>query len=393
MVYLDNSATTPLCQPAIDKMMQCIEHFGNPSSLHSVGFEAEKLKDEARTSIYKSLGVKKSSGDRIIFTSGGTEANNLAILGCAAAKASNRGKKIITTDSEHPSVLTPVKKLESEGFEVVYLKSVGGYIDIEEIKRNVDRNTILISVMAVNNETGAVYDVESIFKTAKKINPEITTHCDCVQGYMKIPFNPVKMNADLVTLSSHKIHGPKGSGALYISAETIKRKKITPIIIGGGQEENFRSGTENMIGICGFGGAAEYEFSSLAQNYEKISALRQYAITKLESIVRVNHPEKASPHIINFTLPRIKSETMLHYLSQNGIFVSSGSACSSNHAKDSGRVLMSFGLPKEDSDMSLRVSLSHLNTKEDIDKLCEALNCGISSLVKIINSNKSGEKL
>ncbi|MBQ7968334.1 MAG: cysteine desulfurase [Clostridia bacterium] len=382
MIYLDNSATTPLCKAAVDNIQKALEIFGNPSSLHSVGFEAEKLKESARDNIFKALGIRKSSGDRIIFTSGGTEANNLAIFGCAHAKPSNKGKRIITTDSEHPSVLTPFKMLENEGFDVVYLKTEKGAVNIEDVKKYVDSNTILISVMTVNNETGALYDIQNIFKTAKQINPNVTTHTDCVQGFMKIPFFPAKMHVDMCTVSSHKIHGPKGCGALYVCADVIKTKRIVPVICGGGQEGNYRSGTENMLGICGFGGASGYMQESLSDNCAKLKELRSYANEKLSSIVKLNEPINYVPYIINFTLPDIKSETMLHYLSSKGIFVSSGSACSSNHAKKASHVLLAFGLSEKEADSSLRVSLSEENTKEDIDSLFDVLSSGISTLAK-----------
>ena len=209
MIYLDNSATTPICQKAVERINEAVTLFGNPSSLHSAGYEAEKLKEKARDCVFKALGVRKMSGDRIIFTSGGTEANNLAIFGCVRSKPHHLGKKIITTDSEHPSVLTPFKLLEREGYRVEYLPTRKGHIDIEDVRKAVDKDTVFISVMAVNNETGAVYDVQSIFAEAKRINPNITTHCDCVQGFMKIPFFPSRMNVDMCTVSSHKIHGPR----------------------------------------------------------------------------------------------------------------------------------------------------------------------------------------
>jgi cysteine desulfurase len=383
MIYLDNSATTPLCKNAIDKINEAMANFGNPSSLHSVGFEAEKLKEAARDSIYKALGIRKTSGDRIIFTSGGTEANNLAIFGCVHSKPANKGKKIVTTDSEHPSVLTPFKQLEKEGYNVEYLPTRNGQVNIEDVKRLVDKDTLLISVMAVNNETGAIYDIQNIFKTAKAINPNITTHCDCVQGFMKIPFSPAKCNADMCTVSSHKIHGPKGCGALYVSADVIKTKRIVPIICGGGQEGDYRSGTENMLGICGFGGACEYMLPNLADNFKKMSELKAYAKDKLSSLVTFNEPTVSAPHILNLTLPSIKSETMLHYLSSEGIFVSSGSACSSNHAKKASHVLLAFGIGEREADCSLRISFSEENTKQDIDKLSTALQNGIERLAKI----------
>ena len=383
MIYLDNSATTPLCENAIGKINEAINCFGNPSSLHSVGFEAEKLKEAARDSVYKALGVRKTSGDRIIFTSGGTEANNLAIFGCVHSKSSNKGKKIITTDSEHSSVLTPFKQLEKEGYVVEYLPTKKGQIDIDDVKKAVDKDTVLISVMAVNNETGASYDIQNIFKTAKAINPNITTHTDCVQGFMKIPFSPTKCFADMCTVSSHKIHGPKGCGALYVSADVMKTKRIIPIICGGGQEGDYRSGTENMLGICGFGGAIEYMLPKLADNFKKLTELKEYTKDKLASFVTFNEPDASVPNILNITLPSIKSETMLHYLSSEGIFVSSGSACSSNHAKKASHVLIAFGIGEREADCSLRISFSEDNTKTEIDKLSVALQNGIERLAKI----------
>ena len=382
MIYLDNSATTPLCQKAVEEINKAITAFGNPSSLHTAGYDAEKLKECARDKLLKALGVRKMSGDRIIFTSGGTEANNLAIFGCVRSKPHHFGKKIITTDSEHPSVLTPFKLLEREGYRVEYLPTRGGRIDLEDVRKAVDKDTVFISVMAVNNETGAIYDVQSIFSEAKKINPAITTHCDCVQGFMKIPFFPARMNVDMCTVSSHKIHGPKGCGALYVSADVIKTKRLIPIICGGGQEGDYRSGTENMLGICGFGGACEYMTEHLSENHGKLSELRAYALDKLQGMVQINNPEKPAPNIINITLPSIKSETMLHYLSAEGIFVSSGSACSSNHAKKASHVLLAFGLSEREADFSLRISLSETNTREEIDKLTETLQKGLDTLVR-----------
>ncbi|MBR6682227.1 MAG: cysteine desulfurase, partial [Clostridia bacterium] len=305
MIYLDNSATTPLCEKAIERINVAIKTFGNPSSLHNVGFEAERLKESARESIMKALGVRKFSGDKLIFTSGGTEANNLAVFGSVYSKPSNKGKKIITTDSEHPSVLTPFQNLEKEGYKVVYLSTKKGKIDLDEVKSVIDSDTVFISIMSVNNETGAVYDVREIFSLAKRINPKITTHTDCVQGFLKIPFSPSATKADLVSISSHKIHGPKGVGALYVSADTVKTKRLVPLQIGGGQEEGFRSGTENMLGICGFGGACEYEHAHFEENTKRMRELRNYLTENLKDIVTVNEPETSAPHVVNITLPDI----------------------------------------------------------------------------------------
>ncbi len=381
MIYLDNSATTPLCEKAIEHIELAMKVFGNPSSLHSIGLEAERLREASRESVMKALGVRKFSGDRLIFTSGGTEANNLAIFGSVYSKPSNKGKKIITTDSEHPSVLTPFKTLEKEGYKVIYLSTKMGKIDMDELRNALDMDTVFISIMSVNNETGAMYDVKEIFSLAKRINPKITTHTDCVQGFLKIPFSPTAVKADLVSISSHKIHGPKGTGALYVSADTIKTKRLIPFIQGGGQEGNYRSGTENMLGICGFGGACEYGFARFEENTKKMRELRDHLTENIKDLININEPETAAPHVVNITLPDIRSETMLHYLSKQDIYISSGSACSSNHAKTASHVLLGFGLGVHEAESSIRISLSENNTKEELDIFVSALKKGIEELV------------
>lgn len=384
MIYLDNGATTRPCEAAVEKMKETLDSFGNPSSLHSFGVDAEHLREEARKNIFNCLGINPDSGAKLIFTSGGTESNNLAVLGCAFAKESNKGKKFITTDSEHSCILQPFRYLEKNGYRTEYLSTRSGKIDLNEVAEKVDVNTVFISVMLVNNETGELNDVKKIFDLAKKINPKIITHTDAVQAFCKIKVEPQKLGADLVSLSSHKIHGPKGCGALYVSPEMIKGKKISPIIHGGGQENGLRSGTENMIGICGFGQAAKYMYSNLECNSEYLYGLRDYAIEKLSPLVQINIPqsEKVAPHIISITIPGIRSETMLHFLSSEGIFVSSGSACSSNTAHKPSHVLTAFGLTPELADSSLRISFCIENTQSDVDALCEALKKGISNLIR-----------
>ena len=243
---------------------------------------------------------------------------------------------------------------------------------------------VLVTMMMVNNETGAVYDVGRAFRMAKNANRETVTHCDAVQGFLKCRFAPEAINADLVTVSAHKIHGPKGIGALYISSAMLKAKKIVPLMCGGEQEFDFRPGTENTVGIAGFVAAAKKFNACLAENIEKMSALRRYAIEKLSALeLDLNLPQKDSaPHIVNITLPNIKSETMLHFLSGRDICVSSGSACSS-HSKKTSRALLAFGLTDKQADCSLRVSLCEYNTEADVDALCAALDEGIKTLVRI----------
>lgn len=384
-IYLDNSATTPLCFEAKQAMINAMECYGNPSSLHSKGFDSSKLMSEARSKVLASLFVRGGKPENLIFTSSGTEADNLALLGVAYAKT-RRANRIITTDSEHSAIDNTLKKLEEDGFEIIRLSTKNGVINVNEFQGYMNKNTLLVSIMHVNNETGAVYNVKDCFKIAKEINPDVVTHTDAVQSYMKIKVSPNDLKADLVTISAHKIHGPKGIGALYVSPEVIKKKQLKPIIYGGGQESTFRSGTENFIGIMGFGAAAERGYKNLASDITKMKELRLYLIDKLSNLeIRVNLPaEECAPHIVNITLPSIKSETMLHHLSANGIYVSSGSACSSNSAvKRVSRALRGFGLTDFEADCSMRISISPFNTKEEIDELVISLNEGINKLVKI----------
>ena len=384
-IYLDNSATTPICEEAKIKMSEAMECYGNPSSLHSKGFESSKMIAEARNKILTSLFVRNGKAENLVFTAGGTEADNLALLGVAYAKT-RRATRIITTDSEHSAIENTLKFLESDGFDVVRLSTKNGVIDIDEFKSVMNKNTLLVSIMHVNNETGAVYNIKECFKIAKEMNPDVVTHTDAVQSYMKLKVSPTELCADLVSISAHKIHGPKGIGALYVSPEVIKKKQLKPIIYGGGQEFGFRSGTENLIGIVGFGAAAERGFKNLAKDVSKMRELRAYAIEKLSELnVKMNLPQgDCAPHVINITLPSIKSETMLHHLSAKDIYVSSGSACSSNSAtKRVSRALRGFGLSDFDADCSMRISFSPYNTKEDIDELICQLQEGIEKLVKI----------
>lgn len=384
-IYLDNSATTPICDEAKRAMLSAMECYGNPSSLHSKGFESSKMIEEARKKILNSLFVRNGKADNLIFTAGGTEADNLALLGVAYAKT-RRANRIITTDSEHSAIEKTLQSLEADGFEVVRLTTVCGKIDISEFEAAMSKNTLLVTIMHVNNETGAVYNIKDCFRLAKQINPDVVTHTDAVQSYMKMKVSPSELYADLVSISAHKIHGPKGIGALYVSSDVVKKKQLQPIIHGGGQESSFRSGTENLIGIVGFGAAAERGYKNLAKDIGVLRDLRSYAVDKLSALnVRVNTPlGEYAPHIINITLPSIKSETMLHYLSASGIYVSSGSACSSNSAsKRVSRALKGFGMTDFEADCSMRISLSAQNTMDDIDKLVLAIEDGIKKLVKI----------
>lgn len=384
-IYLDNSATTPLSSAAKEKMLAAMESFGNPSSLHPAGQAARKLVEDARREIAATLGLRGPvHPEQLIFTSCGSEADNLAILGTAYAKERRRGGRIITTDSEHPGVESAMLALEKDGFEVIRIPTRGGELDWNAYADALNARTFLVSVMMVNNETGAMYDVKRAFALAKAQNPDIVTHTDAVQGYLKCRFTPDTIKADLVTVSGHKIHAPKGVGALYVSQAALKRRDIVPTLLGGGQEGGFRSGTENVIGIAAFGAATREGFANLSKTLPHLLQLRSYAEEKLSALpVKLHIPTGArAPHILSLSLPDIKSETMVHALSESGICVSGGSACST-HAKKLSRALLSFGATENETECALRVSFSHYNTTEDVDALVDALAANVERLVKI----------
>ena len=384
IIYLDNSATTPLCPEATAAMQEAMGVFGNPSSLHGVGQEAHTLLTRARGQVAAALGVKSPRPGELIFTSCGTEASALAIYGSVYAKPRRFASRVITTDCEHPSVEEAMKKLEADGLEVVRIPTKNGVLDVEAAIDALNTPTLLVSMMMVNNETGAHFDVARVFAAAKQKDSRTVTHCDAVQGFLKVPFTPASIHADLVTISAHKIHGPKGVGALYVHPDIIKTKRITAHLTGGGQEFGLRSGTENVIGIAGFGAAAKAGLATRAADQAHMIALRDRLEGKLCDMgVQMNIPAgNRAPHVLNLTLPSIKSQTMLNYLSAQGICISSGSACSSHSVKVSPS-LAAFGLTAHEADCSLRVSFSASNTEEEVDQLCEALEKGISTLVRI----------
>ena len=384
MIYLDNSATTELCAAAKKSITDALDIYGNPSSRHAMGLEARAIIDKAREQVGRAMGLARPNPENLIFTSCGSESNCTAILGSIYSKEKRRANKVITTDSEHPSVDNVMRKLERDGFEVIRLSTRGGVLDYEEYLSHLDDKVALVSLMMVNNETGAVYDVKKFFAAAKRVSSDIATHCDAVQGFLKVPFTAKALGADFISVSAHKIHGPKGVGALYISPEIIKLRKITPYIIGGGQEGGIRSGTENILGIAAFGAACEEGFAEFSSNVNKMVALRDRCVEKLASSeARVNIPVgMRAPHVISVTLPSIKSETMLNFLSGKGICVSAGSACSS-HSRNISSALMGFGLSESEADTTIRISIGKYNTESDIDTLIDALNEGIATLVRI----------
>ena len=384
-IYLDNSATTPLCAPAIDAMRQAIEHYGNPSSLHPLGQAAHTVLEHARRDVAATLGLRRPpEPGQLIFTSCGSEADNLAILGTAYAKSRRRGGRVITTDSEHPGVENAMRALEKDGFEVIRIPTRGGVLDMERLNDALNSSVFLVSLMAVNNETGAAYDLETAFSLVKAYNDTIVTHTDAVQGYLKRPLNTTSLKADMITVSAHKIQGPKGVGALYVSPAALKRRDLSPVLFGGGQESGFRSGTENLIGIAGFAAAAKCGFEHMQRDIAHMRALRALAIEQLSALpVQLNIPHgSCAPHILNLTLPDIRSETMLHALSAHRICVSAGSACSS-HSKSISAALTAFGLSPAQIECSIRVSFGPQNTEDDVTALTHALSAEIERLVKI----------
>ena len=383
-IYLDNSATTKICDEALEKYVEVSrECYGNPSSLHALGFESEKLLNSAREEICNSLMAK---GSTVIFTASGTEANNLAIIGRAMSKERyKKGAKIITTMGEHASVDAPLELLSGMGFNVVKIPTKNGEIDMEALGKELTKEVILVSMMMVNNETGALYDSAAVSKLMKARCPDSFLHIDATQSYLKIPFTKARIGADMITLSSHKIEGPKGVGALLVDPAVIKARGLSPLILGGGQEGGLRSGTENVPGIAAFGEAVRVGAPKVRERYAKLSELRQYIIEKIESElpeISVTKPKSIAPHILNITLPKIKSETMLHYLSSLGIFVSSGSACSSNGGHFAS-ALTAFGRSEGEADSSIRISLSYRNEKEDADALIEGLKSGLNRLSRM----------
>jgi cysteine desulfurase len=385
-IYFDNSATTKISDEALSTYNDISQNFfANPSSLHSLGFSAEEKIKSARQTILNTLRAQNSE---IVFCASGSEANNLAIMGRAFAKERYRkGAKIITTMGEHASVSEPFVRLSKMGFEVAYIKTFGGKIDTEQLIRELTPNVILVSFMMVNNETGALYDVKSAASIIKSKCPEALFHIDCTQSYLKLPFTKAQTGADMLTLSSHKIEGPKGVGALIIEKSVIKCRGLSPLILGGGQEGGLRSGTENVAGICAFARAAQVGYENLTARYEKMRTLRDYLIEKLDTCtefrdIYLTKPPFSAPHILNITVPNIKSETLLHFLSSKGIFVSSGSACSSNSTHKAG-ALTAFGHSEAMADSSIRISFSHRNETSEIEVFLDALREASKSLARI----------
>ena len=376
MIYLDNAATTKVCREAVDGAAYAMsEAFGNPSSLHGLGIEAEKLVNFSKEILALALG---GQAEEVIFTSGATESNNLAVFGLAE-NYGRRKKRVVTTAVEHPSVMEPMKKLAAKGYELVVVKpNENGEITEDMLVDAVDTNTCLISAMYVNNETGYVLPIERAFSRIKKLYPDCMTHCDCVQGFMKYPVKIKALSADAVSVSGHKVHAPKGIGALWVK----KGVRVAPVIVGGGQQGGVRSGTEAVPSIYAFGKAVEALSPTVSKRFEHASEIREYAVKKLSEIdgVVINSKDDASPYILSVAVSGIKSETVLHFLEQRDIYVSSGSACSKGKKSE---VLEAFGLPDKLIDSTIRVSTCEETSFEDIDALAEGLKTASETLVKI----------
>ncbi len=369
--YLDNSATTAVSPSAAEKAFKVMtEIYGNPSSLHTKGIEAEKELEQARLSVAERLGAQH---EEIFFTSGGTEANNLAVFGAAEAKKRS-GKRIVVSSAEHSSVLEAAKHLEQNGWDVVYITPCAdGTISPGDVAEQVDKNTTLVSVMYVNNETGAINPVDEIFELARLKNPDILCHTDAVQAFGKLEIKAKKLGADLISVSGHKVFAPKGVGAIYIK----RGVRLVPRQFGGEQEKKVRPGTEPLPLIAAFGEAcAEFD---IKENYRLVSELKNYAVQRLSEIdgVLFNSPENALPYVLNITAGRVRSETMLHFLEEREVYVSSGSACAKGKPS---HVLSAMGIDKKRADSALRISFSKHNTKEDIDALCEGIREGLEVL-------------
>ena len=373
--YLDNSATTAVT-PEVAALAAHImtEQYGNPSSLHRRGFWAERALTEARGQV---AAVLRCRPEEIIFTSGGTESNNLALLGAARA-ARRRGNRIVTTAVEHHSVLAVCRQLESEGFEVAYVSpDAGGVITPESFAAACDEKTVLASCMMVNSETGALHDIPAIAAACRRKNPGILFHADCVQAFGRLEIAPARWGVQLVSVSGHKIHAPKGVGALYVA----KGVRLLPPLYGSGQERGLRPGTENLPGICAMGLAAERMNARRAENAAHFTALRQKLITNLSQspAVCINSPQAAAPYIINLSVEGIRSEIMIHYLEQFEIYVSSGSACAKGERS---HVLTAMGLPEDRVDSAIRVSMTDTTAEEEIDEFCRRLLQGAATLAK-----------
>ena len=375
MIYLDNSATTMPCPQAVEAMTNAMtENWGNPSALYSFGIDAARALRSARQQTAAAMGAEP---ERIFFTSGGTEADNWAVMG-AAKRMCKRGKHIITTSIEHHAILNCMRELEGQGFEITYLKPDRiGNISMEDLKSALRKDTILVSVMMVNNEVGSVMPISQMAKLTHRLCPEAIFHTDAVQGFLKVPFQAKTLGADLISVSSHKIHGPKGAGALYISP---RLKSFPALLLGGGQEGGYRSGTEGTPAIFAFAAAAQAGAAAFREDHEKERALLAWLTESLSGIpgVVINGAHEA-PHILSVSVPGVPTQNSINILQDHGIRVSAGSACAKGHRS---HVLTAMGIDPEAIDCTFRVSLSRLTEREDLEQLCAVIRQDILPRVK-----------
>ena len=366
MIYLDNSATTKPCAEAVAAMTQALtETWGNPSALYGFGLETARCLRSARHQVAAAMGAEP---DRVFFTSGGTEADNWAFFG-TVKKLGKRGKHIITTAIEHDAILNCAKELEAQGYEVTYLQPDSlGRITLEDLKAALRKDTILVSIMMVNNEVGSVMPISTMAKLTHKVCPEAIFHTDAVQGFLKVPFSAKTLGADLISVSSHKIHGPKGAGALYLSP---RLKSFPPLILGGGQEGGLRSGTEAMPAILGFAAAAAAGAATWKEDTCREQELLAAFVEQVSSLegVRINGAHEA-PHILSLSIPGLPTQNSINLLQDAGICVSAGSACAKGHRS---HVLTAMHLPPEVMDGSFRISLSRYSTQQELDALLSVI--------------------
>ena len=378
-VYLDNSATTR-CYDSVREIVGTVmcEDYGNPSSMHKKGVDAEKYIKESKETFAKLLKVQEKE---IFYTSGGTESDNLALIGCAKANC-RAGKHLITSSIEHPAILNTMRYLEGEGFRVTYLPvDEDGRVRLDVLKRELCQDTILVSIMHVNNEVGSVQPIEEIARIVKGYNPRILFHMDAVQGFGKYRIFPKRMGIDLMSISGHKIHGPKGIGVLYIN----EKVKIRPILFGGEQQKNVRSGTENVPGIAGIGLAAKEIYINFEEKIDSMRKQKEYFVNEIQKIghtvIHGRTDETSAPHIVSAGFAGIRSEVLLHTLEDKGIYVSAGSACASNHPAISG-VLRGIGASREYLDSTLRFSFSEFTTMDELEYTLDVLRTCVPMLRK-----------
>ena len=375
MIYLDNSATTKPCPQAVEAMAKAMtENWGNPSALYSFGIDAARALRNARHQAAAAMGAEP---ERVFFTSGGTEADNWAVMG-TVKRMGKRGKHIVTTAMEHHAILNCMQELEAQGFEVTYLKPDRmGRVSTEDLKSALRKDTILVSVMMVNNEVGSVMPIAQMAKLTHRLCPDAIFHTDAVQGFLKIPFQAKTLGADLISVSSHKIHGPKGAGALYISP---RLKSFPPLLLGGGQEGGYRSGTEGTPAIFAFAAAAEAGAATFRADHERETALLATLAGELSEIpgVVISGAHEA-PHILSISIPGVPTQNSINILQDHGICVSAGSACAKGHRS---HVLTAMGIDPDVIDCTFRVSLSRLTTQEELDQLAAAIRQDILPRVK-----------